>query len=437
MVEKFRIHCLDEIVAYLSWFMGQAKDQGCNNIELVGRTYDLTAAYKQFGVSETDRDLLRLAVVNADENKISLMGLNSLPFGAVGSVCGFLRISLAVWFLGMTQLDLAWTAFFDDYTVFTQKALEANTNKTIETLFGLIGLDFAREGNKAKPFEKKFRSLGVELNLSLCHKGVVAISHTEERVQELSSLLAEFLDTGAITAKQAESLRGRMHWFESFAFGRVANQAIAQLGEFSKKERKKIFLTEDDKELLSFLKDRVLTAPPLLVTPSTLETWIVFTDGACEGMDTRVGSIGGVLVSPAGTLVSYFGAKVPEWIMEHMEYSQNPIYELELLPTLVALLLWHKLLNSRQVVFYLDNDAARYTLIKAHSVTSFGKRILAPFISLELSLQLKSWYARVPSPSNIADDPSRLNFDFLESMGASRAELCWTDIGRELLCVAK
>ena len=436
VVEKFRIHCLDEIVAYLSWFMGQARNHDYNS-ELVGRTNDLTAAYKQFGVCEHDRDLLRLAVVNTDDNKISLMGLNSLPFGAVGSVCGFLRISLAVWFLGITQLDLAWTAFFDDYTVFTQKLLDTNTSKTIESLFELIGLDFAREGSKAPAFSQKFRSLGVELNLGLCHKGIVAISHTEERVQELSSLLADFLESGVITSKQAESLRGRMHWFESFAFGRVAHQAIAQLGELSRRERKKIYLSENDKQLISFLKDRVLTAPPLLVTPSSLETWIIFTDGACEGLERRVGSIGGVLVSPTGVLVSYFGAEVPEWIMDQMAYSQNPIYELELLPALVAILVWQSALKSRQVVFYLDNDAARYTLIKAHSVTSFGKRIVAPFVSLELSLQLKAWYARVPSASNIADDPSRRRFDLLESMGASRSELIWSEIGKQLLCVAK
>lgn len=149
------------------------------------------------------------------------------------------------------------------------------------------------------------------------------------------------------------------------------------------------------------------------MTPASLETWIIFTDGACEGTERRVGSLGGVLVSPAGALVSYFGAVVPEWIMEHMAYLQNPIYELELLPALVALHLRQPTLKSRQVVFYLDNDAARYTLIKAHSATSFGKRIVAPFVSLELSLQLKAWYARVPSASNISDDPSRLKFDKL------------------------
>lgn len=88
VVEKFRIHCLDEIVAYLSRFMGQAKSRACN-FELVGSAYDLTAAYKQFGVCEHDRELLRLAVVNTDENRISLMGLNSLPFGAVVQYVGF------------------------------------------------------------------------------------------------------------------------------------------------------------------------------------------------------------------------------------------------------------------------------------------------------------------------------------------------------------
>ena len=422
VVEKFRIHCLDEMVAYLAWFLQRARETG-SAIDLLGRTYDLKSAYKQFGVCEDDRDFVRIAVANTDDKRVSFMGLNSLPFGAVGSVCGFLRISMAVWFIGITQLDLAWTAYFDDYTVFSPRVLCENTSKTVEALFDLIGLVFAREGSKATGFAKKFKSLGVEINLGLCDKGIIGISHTPDRVEELSALLKDFLDAGFITSKQSESLRGRLHWFESFAFGRVANQAIARLGDFTKRERSRCFLSNEDRQLLTFLRDRVLSAPPLLVTPTTMESWTIFTDGACEGESQKQGSVGGVLVAPSGKIISYFGGVVPQSLMDALGYSKNPIYELELFPALAALWLWGDTVKGRQTVFYLDNDAARFSLIKASSSTQFGNRIVNAFASLELSLQVKVWFARVATESNIADEPSRLKYDSLESIGASRSLL--------------
>ena len=43
----------------------------------------------------------------------------SLPFGAVGTVGGFSLVSMSVWFLGLTGMGLAWTTYFDDYTLFS------------------------------------------------------------------------------------------------------------------------------------------------------------------------------------------------------------------------------------------------------------------------------------------------------------------------------
>ena len=49
-------------------------------------------------------------------------------------------------------------------------------------------------------------------------------------------------------------------------------------------------------------------------------------------------------------------------------------------------------------------------------------------MDLEFQLQLKSWYARAPSASNLADDPSRLKFDLLLSLGARPVEIDWRSV---------
>ena len=82
-------------------------------------------------------------------------------------------------------------------------------------------------------FDKKFKTLGLEVDLhdSLNHRAY--IGHTESRVSELSALLEDILQASRISAKHAESLRGRMLWFETYAFGRVGNAAVKKLGDLA------------------------------------------------------------------------------------------------------------------------------------------------------------------------------------------------------------
>ena len=95
--EKLRVHAIDQLAAYLSWLCTELGD--LIDDEVVGRTYDLRSAYKQFGVSKETRDILRLLVWDMDQQRPCLLGVNALPFGASGSVSAFLRISMALWFV--------------------------------------------------------------------------------------------------------------------------------------------------------------------------------------------------------------------------------------------------------------------------------------------------------------------------------------------------
>jgi hypothetical protein len=334
----------------------------------------------------------------------------------------------------MAIFRLVWTAFFDDYTVFTRDALVSNTSKTVEALFDLLGVEFARDGDKACAFAKRFKSLGVEIDLQTFGAGVVHLGHTAERREELSLVLKEILKEKSITSKQAESMRGRLHWFELFAFGRVANSAVKVLGELALSGRKRVSLSDADISALGFLCERVLVAPPLAITPSCLQSWIVFTDGACEGMENhKQGGVGGVLVNPLGQVVSFFGGVVPEDIMQCLlQKSKNPIYELEVLPVLISIWLWEGKINLSQVCWYLDNEASRSAFIKGQGATLLAAYMVEAFTAEEMRLQLKSWFARVPSLSNLADSPSRLEDKLLLDLGAVKGPIDWLAVGKLL-----
>ncbi|CAE7237953.1 unnamed protein product [Symbiodinium sp. KB8] len=85
--DKMRVHSID----ILSSMLRRALELcgGRASCKWVGRTYDLQAAYRQFGIDSFTRELLRIAVNRPGSDEPVLLGANSLPFGAVGSVSGW------------------------------------------------------------------------------------------------------------------------------------------------------------------------------------------------------------------------------------------------------------------------------------------------------------------------------------------------------------
>ena len=429
--EKLRVHAVDEISSYLSWCMTELGPQSL--LEVVGKTYDLKSAYKQYGIASTDRDILRIAVWDPLEKRVRFLGLNAMPFGAVGSVSSFLRTSMAIWFIGVRGLRLCWSCFFDDFTILSTKAGSGSAALAAESLFRLLGVRFAEDGDKAVTWGTQVKTLGVVLDLApdsvtaIGSERYVTVGHTPGRVEELQRTIGDILESGSISSKDAERLRGRLQWFESFASGRVAQQALRVVSGLSSVGRQRTKLSQREVESLVFLQQRVLTAPPTRIMTTNLSTWYIFTDGACEGDVTKVGSIGGVLVNPSGVAIEFFGSLVPDYIMNaFLSEAKHPIFELELLPVLVALCTWKKYLNCCQCVFFLDNEAAKGALIHGATKTLFGEKIISAFVNFEMQQQVKVWFSRVPTSSNVSDKPSRMDFKEVLDVGATQVSIPWS-----------
>ena len=144
-----------------------------------------------------------------------------------------------------------------------------------------------------------------------------------------------------MSLKEAEKLRGRLQWFETFASGRVAQQALRNLSKLTSTGRKSESLTPAELENIRFLRHRVVGAPPTRIRTTSLNTWYIFSDGACEGEVEKMGSLGSVLVSPCGIPVEFISELVPqEWMDFFLEGSRHPIFELELLPVWISLVEW-------------------------------------------------------------------------------------------------
>ena len=94
----------------------------------------------------------------------------------------------------------------------------------------------------------------------------------------------------------------------------------------------------------------------------------------------------------------------------------------ELWPVLVARRTWRELLAHARVLWFLDNESAREALVKSYSPVDASREILWMVAKEEAETPTLPWFARVPTLSNPADAPSRLDFEPLLRAGAVAAQ---------------
>ena len=419
--EKLRVQAVDELCAYLAFMLDQSPS-GCLP-KLTGRTYDLKSAYKQFGVDKWHAERLKIAVKRPGGG-VGIFAALALPFGASGSVSSFLRVAASLTYIGVVALQVLWTSFFDDYTCVCVEGEETNVSFYVESLFRLLGVWFAETGSKATSFGPSFKSLGVIFDVGAIPDGTFTLQHTESRKSELVQFLDNLIRAQRATPKELERLHGRLIWFSAFVFGRTMNQLVKNISLESLQKKKVISFTSEFLQTLTDLKHAIGSSKPVVISKTLCTTWYVFTDGAYEPDSDVLASVGAVLISPTGTPVQCFGEVVPKtFVDELLQHSSHPIYELEVLPVVMATRLWMKYLTGCPTVYFLDNVAARATYIKGVGATPPSIPLLKDFVRLEARLRIYSWFGRVPSHSNVADSPSRLVFDDPVLSGCPRVRI--------------
>ena len=402
LVEKLRVETVDELSANLLVALVRGSEQALPR--LVGRTFDLKSAYKTVWCGSgapTD--------VENSPRRCKVFCSAVIAVWRDSAVSSFLRLAASIKFLGTVGLQLVWTNFFDDYIAICTEQSAEEVTFCVEALLKLLGVKFAEAGPKAPDFAEKFKSLELEVDLGETDTGAFKLGHTEKRCSELLESIRSFLNADRVDVKELERLHSRLVWFGSYIFGRELNAAVRVISQHARIRAKTVFKTPELTKALQLLVQELTRAEPVSVTLSHSRTFLVFTDGAYEPTASSPGSIGGLLVDQLGRSLEFFGLALPQPLLEQfLEHSKHPIFELELLPVLVAIRIWAELLKECHVVFYLDNTAAHSALVRADGSTPIASGIVQEFLKYEKLLSLLPWFGRVPSISNPADDASRL-----------------------------
>lgn len=148
--------------------------------------------------------------------------------------------------------------------------------------------------------------------------------------------------------------------------------------------------------------------------------WQVYTDASYEpGEGESFCGIGGVLLDPKGVPRKFFSLVLNSAQKNFLgeQNSSQIIFQAELLALTIALDAWASDFTGCPVTFFVDNNGVRDIAISGNVRASIARRLLEVFLQKEYDASIVPWYARVASPSNPADEPSRVECESLCLLG--------------------
>ena len=374
---------------------------------------DLSSAYKQFAIGKKSR---RLAVVTLkdplDGCGKCFLG-NVLPFGAAASVVHFNRISRLVHHIGL-HAGVLWGSYFDDFPMLSPAVLGHSSMEAAKFVLDLLGFQYA--DHKLKPFEAKATVLGVEIDTSMSDSGSIIIRNKPHRVEEIAGSVQRALQDRYLGPKAVSKVLGRIQFADAQVMGRSGKIAMQEF-RASVKNSEGAHLDEFACESLRILMDRLEKGEPRRIPCSDIgDPVLIFTDGASEA-DGH--TIGGVLLHDGQ--YEYFSCEVPRELVEEWSSSFSHFIGLvELYAVLVARCLWGDRLAGARAIFFIDNNSAMDACIKGSSQSAHVRRLLLCWEKLEERARTWTWFSRVPSQSNPADEPSRSCHDLMQQLRARR-----------------
>ncbi len=385
-------------------------------LQFVGRLMDLKSAYKQLAVSESSLWSSNVHIPKYSDDKsvdpsqgrdLEYYSSSALIFGATAAVYAFNRFARALWRCMSVSLDMILTQFYDDFPHLEPQQTSRYARQAATDFLDILGVTWSG-GAKDKDFDFIFEPLGVRVDLSdFAGKAAFTISNKPSRVSAICGQVDEILTDNAMGSSLASELHGKLNFAQNQIFGRAGLPAIREISNRANDPSRAHELTERLVKALLFLKDHLQNAPPRVITacdPS--KNLIVFSDGAFE---KEVATWGFFIFDTADdTCITEGGTISAELTRAWMNsVGDQIITQVELFAVLIARVQLEKATRGRKVVYFIDNDAARDSLIKGYSDSKASMNVIYQFFALERTSPSSLWFARVPSHSNVSDAPSR------------------------------
>ena len=306
---KLQLQDVDYAANMVLFLMIEANSAGLELGELLGKTFDLTKAYKQLAIVPEHQ---RHAVVGFPiEGTWQFYRSMSLPFGCTGSVYGFVRMSQALWYIVTKLLSAVTCHYFDDFPTVERSQGCKVLSLAFSAILDMLGWQHAKEGGKALNFSEAFDLLGVTFNLTQVPKGILKITNKVSRISKLCGILDSIASAGELSSSRASELQGLLNFAVGFFSGKSLKHLVAAFMPHADKPAKMV--SEQLGHLCSYAKTMLQSLGPRVHTAlGEKRPVLFFTDAAWEDKKATAGA---VVID--GTFRACAAVVVPDALVEH------------------------------------------------------------------------------------------------------------------------
>ena len=374
---------------------------------------DMSRAYRRVPVATPW--LTVFAIWSFRRRRVEYYYLDGHCFGFVSAVLNFNAFPHLVCALCRVFFAVPCDHFFDDYMLVDLGLAGMCGQMCLALVHVLLGQSV--EPKKRKPMGPRNVGLGVHLDLSLAHSSLVVLaSPTPDRVTRLLAELSGCRASDFLSPAMASSLRGKLGFVFGTSYYRfcfAAMQPLLQREYYDSDTAFSPMLCETH----DFLSCVLPALPPmrLRLQPDDTPPLLVYTDAMFSPASPDAMPfvrIGWCVFDPITRLAFHSHYVLPDWYYQFFAQGKlTYIMQGEGVGALAPLLSLPSFFRGRSVVQFQDNTGALSALVHGYASKPDMSRIVNAFHIAQFLLQARVWFEWIPSDANLADLPSRVEYD--------------------------
>ena len=262
--------------------------------------------------------------------------------------------------------------------------------------------------------------LGVNVRMDdILHNNMVLFEPREDTIHKVVESAGALLMKGTCTPAEAAKLRGVAIWAAGNTFGRVGRLRLRALKTRQYEKAEYYALSEQLHMGLNFLREvmpnigprttRILGPTPMPTVVYSDASWPDVREGRSAEEAAAAGEphrLGWIIFRP-GMKPLGFSMELGREFTEALFPRRTQILAAEAVAVLAAFVLTPELVAGRELVWFIDNEAALSSLIRGSSRADDVGHIAACTQVAMLQHSSSAWFEWVDSASNPADGLSR------------------------------
>ena len=376
---------------------------------------DMVDAFRQSPVAPEQQGVNVVAFFAPSKEGWRFSEVYGLVYGMKSSVLHFNRFPSLTAAVARRMGGAATGPYVDDFTAVDFLAAGGSgqefANGVLRACGGALGPD------KHKPPREQQVMLGVNVRMDgVLNEGTILFEPREETVHKIVDMSEGLLRKRSCTPAEAAKLRGMASWAAGNTFGRIGRLGLRAL---KTRQYQKDDSTHLDEQLQMGLRFLVEVLPRLgprtarIVGP-TPRPVVVYSDASWpESMSmeeaVRTGEpprLGWVAFTP-GERPRGFSMALGREFVSVLFPRETQILAAEAVAILTALIVSPEIFRGKEVVWFVDNEAAVSSLIRGTSRAEDVGHIAACTQLAMMELSCSTWFEWIDSASNPADGLSR------------------------------